>query len=194
MRTILDELLERIDPALTTEQVSGRVDNAINTFKLDDAILPRWDEFRYILTSFCCHVDNHVLRINPSRGPHPEMDWHRCSRLLTKEFGPQGEKAAFEIGRTGMEGGLYRVLKSIAMRMIEEYTGCEISARVGCFWGRLSSDEKVAVMDEYLTKYGHLLPSELTERGAARIKVNFPKVLEEHPGIIRRLRGIASLY
>ena len=53
------------------------------------------------------------------------------------------------------------------------------------------NDEKFEVMGEYISKHGHLLPSELTEGSAVRIKMNFIKVLEEHPRLIKKLRKMS---
>ncbi|MBC8218657.1 MAG: hypothetical protein H8E73_09345, partial [Planctomycetes bacterium] len=49
-------------------------------------------------------------------------------------------------------------------------------------------EQKFNVSSEYITKYGRFLPSELTEGSAARIRANFPKVLEKHPRLIQRIR------
>lgn len=43
---------------------------------------------------------------------------------------------------------------------------------------------------QYLAEYGHLVPSELTENGAAQVKMDFPKVLAEHPRMMRPLDRI----
>ena len=43
---------------------------------------------------------------------------------------------------------------------------------------------------EYLDKYGHLLPSEMTESSAARIRGGFFTVLENHPKLVQRLRRV----
>jgi hypothetical protein len=73
--------------------------------------------------------------------------------------------------------------------MVYNYAGNEISARVSHLWIQLSMEEQFQMIDEYLSKYGHLLPSELTEGSAARVKANFVKVLEEHPRLVRRMRN-----
>jgi len=190
MKTKLDRLLESIDPASTLDQVSVRVDDALNSFRVKSGIIKDWQGFRTILTDFYRHVENAILRIQPSFLPGPDFDWGRCCKLLIKEYGPNGEKAAFEIIRTGAEGGLYGVLRAIARQMIDEYAGNEIAARIGIFWEALSTDEKLAVCQEYLDKYGHLLPYEVTSGSSARVWANFLKVLEEHPGIVKRLRSI----
>ena len=190
MKTKLDRLLESIDPTRTLDQVSARVDEALNSFRVKSGIIEDWEGFRTVLTEFFRHVENVVLRIRPPFFPNPDFDWGRCCKLLLKEYGANGEKAAFEMARTGTEQGLYGVLKTVARRMVDDYAGNEIAARVSKFWETLSTDEKLAVSQEYLDKYGHLLPSELTSGSAARIRVNFPRVLEEHTSIVKNLRNI----
>jgi hypothetical protein len=74
--------------------------------------------------------------------------------------------------------------------MIQEYAGNEIRVRISHYWHSLSVDEQLAATDEYLEKYGHLLPWELTEGSAARVKADFVKALAEHSKIIKRLRNI----
>lgn len=192
METKLDRLLNSIDPVRTQDQVSSRVDEAMNSFHVESGIIHQWEDYKVVLTNFFCHVENIVLRIYPPRRAAPDTDWGRCCQLIRQEYGPNGEKAAFEMIRTGSEGGLYAVLKAVAKRMIDTYAGNEISARINRYWQHLSTDEKIAAPQEYVRKYGHLLPSELTEGSAARILVNFTKVLEEHPNLIKRMRNIGS--
>ena len=188
--TRLDRLLETIDPSKTLDQVSAHIDNAINSFEKNAGVIEDWDTFKAVLTKFFRHTENTILKIKSFNSPHPDIDLGRCIRLLIKKYGPNGEKAAFEMVRTGNQGGLYAVLKSIAEQMIDEYAGNEIRARISHYWHSLSVDEQLAATDEYLAKYGHLLPWELTEGSAARIKADFVKVLAEHPKIIKRMRNI----
>ena len=190
MKTKLDRLLESIDPDLTLDQVSARVDEALNSFRLKSGIIEDWQGFRTVLTEFFRHVENLILRIRPSFSGDTDIDWGRCCNLLRGQYGASGEKAAFEMVRTGAEGGLFGVLRSVASRMLEDYAGNEIAAKISNFWESLSTDEQLAVSQEYVDKYGHLLPSELTSGSAARVRANFLKVLEEHPRIVKRLRNI----
>ena len=188
--TKLDRLLEDIDPARTLDRVSSRADEAVNSFRMQSGIIKDWQGFRAVLTEFYRHVENVILRIPSFRSPSPDIDWGRCCQLLLKEYGPNGEKAAFEIARTGTERGFYGVLKAVARQMINQYGETEISAKISNFWESLSTDEKLAASQEYLNKYGHLLPDELTSGSAARVRANFLKVLEEHPRAMKRLRNI----
>jgi len=94
------------------------------------------------------------------------------------------------MARTGKEGGFKRVLETIAQLMIQEYATNEISSKALSFWNNLSVDEKLAVVDEYLAKYGHLLPDELKESNAVRLKAQFHQVLIQHPNMMKRLQNI----
>jgi hypothetical protein len=108
--------------------------------------------------------------------------------LLSHIYGHNGENTAFDMARTGNAGGLYAVLKAVALRMAEEYAENEIAGRIDYYWRKLTLDEQLSVADEYLEKYAHLLPPEVTEDSAARIRANFPKLLTQHPEIIRKIR------
>ena len=190
MSTKLDKILDSIDPTLTLDQVSARVDDAVNSFQVGTAAIDDWATFKAILTRFFRHVENFILQIKHFRSPNPDIDWGRCCRLLMQEFGPSGEKASFEMARTGKEGGIYAVLKAIAKRMIREYGQNEIMAKANTFWEGLTLDEKMTIPNEYLDKYGHLIPEELSEGTGVMVRANFPSVLKEHPNITSRLRNI----
>ena len=190
MASKLDQLLESIHPKRVIDEVSGRIDEAINTFSAGSSQITEWDAFRKCLVRLMQHVQAKALRLREVCETDLDFGWSLCCRLLTKKYGRNGEKAAFEMVRTGNEGGLYAVLKQIAQAMADEYSQNEIGARIYRFWDSLSTGEKLAAADEYLKKFGHLLPSELTEGSAARIRANLPKVLEEHPRLLQRIGRI----
>ena len=82
-------------------------------------------------------------------------------RLLSKEA---QRTYAFEMVRTGLEGGLRDVLGAMAEALALEYAHKEIGARVYDYWEGLSARQRLAAADEYLDRYDHLLATELTER------------------------------
>jgi len=136
------------------------------------------------------HLEAAVLHLRTMPEASLDFEWGCCVRLLDRDYGKSGQQAAFELARTGNEGGLYAVLKRLAERVIEKYGENEVSAKVGRWWNTLDVDEQLAAATEYIEKYDHLLPSELTERGGIRIKGNFIRVLEEHPRMIQRMRRV----
>ena len=189
MATKLEELLESIDPDRTSEVTFRRANEAINVFGTA-AQIDRWEDFKACMGGFCRHVEAYVLSLREPVNASPEYYWSRCVRILLKIYGINGEKAAFEMSRTGNDGGIYTVLKAIAMHIADEYAQNEIVARIYNYWQDLSVDERLAASTEYISKYGHLLPSELTEDSAGRIRANLPKVLEKHHELIKKIRRV----
>ena len=187
MDSKLDDLLESIGHQRALDLTMARADQAINSFDATAVQITDWDAFRTCLARFYQHMETTVLCLSAPMNAPLEFYWGRCVRPLLAAYGINGEKAAFEMARTGAEGGLYVVLKAIAHQMAEEYAGNEISARILTYWNSLSVDEKLAAPREYLARFGQLLPGELTEGSAARIRANFPKVLEQHPRLMRDL-------
>ena len=185
--TDLDRLLATLDPARTLDETSARADEAMNSFPMRTAIIEDWNEFQDLMTRFTLHVRKACLRLSPGYEGNAEFDWADCRQALRKEYGPSGFKAAFETARTG---GVYKVLKTVARRLSEDYGAQEVSARAHHFLNRLTAEERISMAREYLRKYGHLFPSELTEGSAARIVESFPKVLEQHPRLLQRLRRV----
>ena len=191
MPTKLEQLLAKIDPKVTLDKTSVLADNAMNTFSFGSGQIADRKEFENCLTDFFCHVDSNVLVLSKSfNSEHRNFQLGRCGVLLSHIYGHNGENMAFDMARTGKSGGLYAVLKAIALRMAEEYAENKIGALIDDYWKKLTLDEQFATPDEYLEKYGHLLPSELIEGSAVRIRANFPKVLEKHPQILQNFRRL----
>ena len=190
MTTKLRQLLESIHPTRTLDETARCADEAINTFSAASAQITDWDEFVQCVVRFGMHVDGHVLHVDRMPEMGTDYGWGHYSKVLHEAYGPSGEKAAFEMVRTGVDGGLYGVLRRFAEIQATKYADNEINGRISQFWQDLSTDEQLRAMDEYLAEYGHLISSEMTENGAARLRMGFPRVLSEHPRLMQRLGQI----
>jgi len=188
MNSPLQRLLRAIDPAQTYEQCARRSNDALNTFKMPPALITDWYRFQGCLIRFMQHLDQHLLGLPPSAPTNVQMLWSRCLEVLRSSDGKSGAMAAFECARTGNEGGLYQVLKTMARSLADEYALAQIKVQVSAFWGSLSIPAKLAATDEYLQIAGHLVPSEMAEAGAVRIRADLPKVLIEHPKLLWQLQ------
>ncbi len=135
MKTKLDKLIEQIDPSRTLNEVSSRVDEAVNRFTCSIGSINDYNRFEQVLSQFVRHVDNQVLHM-PSDFAPSSYDWAKCVRILEKEYGDQGHKVAFEMASTGIAGGLYEVLKRVAYHLAYDFAQNEISARV-IFFGMI---------------------------------------------------------
>jgi hypothetical protein len=122
MPTALDNLLMQIDPERTVEDTFSRANEAINSFDIDVAQIDEWDQFWACMVRLYRHVEHHTLRLKAPLDLEPNFYWGLCVRVLLKLYGMNGEKAAFEMARTGNEGGLYAVIKAVAMKMAETYS------------------------------------------------------------------------
>lgn len=189
MQTKLDRLLAFISPEKTIVETYNRANEAINTFQAS-ARIEKWDDFGYCMAQLLQRLDVCILRL--SRPVDSSLDYYLSwfPNILIQVYGPSGEKAAFEMARTGNEGGLYSVLKAVAMRRADEYSQNEITARVADYLANLSVDEQFDACSEYISKYGHLLPSEITETNVIRIRANFRKVLEKHPRLLLKFHSV----
>lgn len=190
--TKLEKLLSDIAPGRTIEPIGRRVDQAVNSFAFGSGRVVRFQDFTARTIQLIERIEAHILNLRrglPSASP--EMAWGRMVTVLNRAYGAEGVKTAFEISRTGVEKGYYGVCRKVGEVLAEQFAEAEIAARVWGYWNALSADEKLAAGREYVAKYGRqLLPSELRERSAARIRANLPKFLQEHPRQLHRLRQV----
>ena len=188
----LSQFLEEIDPSRTYDDLSARAQKALNALPRKPTLLEDWDEWQAHMTEVYCRVECALLGIRPAREPDPEFDWSRCAGLLDLMYGRNGFKAAFEMSRTGTEGGLRAVREAVAERMAETMAERGTAALVAEFLSQFSEspDRYLDAVREYLDKWGHLLPAEVVEKGAPRVASSFSSVLEKHPQALRSLRRV----
>lgn len=194
MATKLDKLLNYISCEKTVYETYRRANQAINTFEHKTTCPQKWNEFRTCIAEFMKHLDYHVLNMKNKPDISVPYYWSMSVRPLLKIYGINGEKTAFEIARTGNEGGLYSIYKALAMYMAEHYARNEISAKVGMFLDSLTAEQYLTTGEEYIAKYGHIIPSEMTEGNAARVRMNLAKALKEHPFVIQKIRQSGKKY
>jgi len=187
MATRLEELLESIDPSRTIDQVSAAVDDAFNSFRNNNPIRS-FDDYEEFMSRFVQHVESVVLKFGSNVPYNKDFWWARYSNLVSNRHGRDAWKMNYEKIITGKDGGLYKLLKDVAAMILDDRSGREISARVWRFWESLTNDEKLKTVDEFLQKFGRLLPSEYTGGGGAYLKANFPRVLEKYPQLLMEIR------
>ncbi len=190
MQTELDKLLSSISPEKVIIPTFNRANKAIGIVHPRSALIQNLDEFKYCMAEFLRYIDRYTLRLRGSVDVSSDYYWLLCARVLREVYGSNGDKAAFEMARTGNDGGLNSVIRSIAMHVSEGYIKMEIQAKVNAYLKSLSNDQQLAASSEYLAKHGHLLPSEMTEASAGRIRAEFRKVLEKHPWLLLKIHEV----
>lgn len=169
------------------DRIEGLADDAINNLPPLPATIEDWRKFEIFLAQIHCHVENHVLGV-AERPPDLRVDLPRARRLLHHVFEGSAPQAAFEIARTGINGGVLYLVRAMAHAFAREYADNLISLAVEAYCTERSVSELLADADEYVASYRHLLPSEIAEGSAARIHANIRNVLKQHPFVERRIR------
>ena len=180
--TILKELTE---PRYTEKRHLG-ADRAINAISVRDSV-SSFDNFMQILIEVIVLVQKHVLKVQRAVEGAEDFYLDIAFKVLKKEYGSNGEKASYEICRTGKEGGINAVIRSLAYGYADILFENEAKAKVGVIWEKLSNDKKCLVMDQYVSEFGYFWPDELIENEALRLKLNFPKTLQMHIENVRKL-------
>jgi len=188
MPTSLDALLHHIRPQRTYDEANRRADEALAGFNPPQVVITNYQQFQECLCRFGLRLDRNILRFDASTPAERYFIWSKCLTLLRRLYKGNGEKAAFEMVRTGHEGALNRVLRELAEAWADDCAENEIRRIVNVYWNGLSPERKCAAGDEYLQKYGRLLPFELIEGGAGRVRADLPKFLIQHVKTLRRLR------
>jgi len=191
--TTFNQLMETLDSRDYVQSQYSRADEAVRTFELDRTVMTGWNEFRCCMVRFRSHLDYHLLNMTRQMDFDLEYQWCRAMKLLIGVYGPNGEKTGFEITRTGNEGGLYALLNKMASYQAAQYLRKQTSCLVSHFWDSLSASQKIEAGRQYIARYGHIIPSELAEGTGTRILCQLPKLLNEHPEMIHKLRASSRL-
>jgi hypothetical protein len=187
MATTLEELIESIDPSRTIERVSSAVDEAFNSFQYNNPIRT-FEDYQGYMARFVQHVEQIVLRFNSNNPNDPDFFWARYVNLVNSGYDPGAWKWNYEKVMTGKDGGLYKILQDVAAMILKDRSGREISGRILAFWNSLNTEEKLDTIDEFLRKYGYILPTEFTEGSAAHLRMNFSRFLEQYPQFLLEMR------
>ena len=190
MTTKLESFLNDISPEETIERAQAAVSSSLNSISISSGKIDTWDEFKELMAELYCLVESNMIGLEKPRSINLSMDWGRCSDLLFKKYGHGGDQTAFDIAQSGVEGGLYAVMKYVAEALAQQFTTNWIGVRIGEFWDNLSLEERLAVPLEYLEKYRHILPQEILEKNPSLFAANFYRFLEHHPQMIKGLKNI----
>jgi len=189
----LESFLATIDPSRTYQETEQRASTAVNSFSYANGYIASHHDFESLINRFYWHCDSHILGISHVSNPDPSFTLGLALGVLRELYGQNGEVVAFEMAQSGVEGGLYRLLTDIASQRARHYNSNEISARVNAYMNALSTDERFQVASEYVQRYGHLLPAELTEgSGPSLVAMKLEQIVVNHPKALNHMRGIGQ--
>lgn len=186
MSEIIEELKNLTSPGYIEKMHVG-VDKAINAVAVSGATVGSFSQFEQIVIEVIWLVHKYELKVQKPVEGADEYYLSIGFNVLQQKYGPHGEKASFEMARTGKNGGINAVIRMLAYGYTDTLFENKAKAKIGVLWRKLNPDEMLAVMDEYVRLFGDMWPKEMTEGKALRLKVNFPKTLELHVESIKKL-------
>jgi hypothetical protein len=130
-----------------------------------------------------------------NEAPDVESSQGYAINLIKEVYHSSNAKPAFMMAKDGVEGGLYGVLRKIGEAIATKYADRQIRAEVGFFVAELSEDGEyfLDTVLEYVGKFRQILPPETLANDALAVKMNFSKVLEQHPYLVKRMRNVGRL-
>ena len=191
----LDDLLKKIDPKNTIDYFNAILDKALNSYRYSTSSIGDFDKLLKVLGDFYWYMEKKMLGLETELEQPEDMRIGFCEDILSKVYGRNYRTAVFDIAKSGVEGGLYGILKKIGEAMARKSAEHRIDIEAANFCNELMNDLKVydQTVKEYAQKYGHLLPERLIEGGAVDLKINFYEVLKNHPFLVKRMREIGKM-
>lgn len=188
MSTRLERHLQNI--VAIPERIDRYRDAALNGLPPPPALITNKEQLFSLLAQVYCHLQSTMLGIG-TQVPNWQLHLSDCLRLLHKEHGENALQTVFDIARTGAQGGVRQLIRTIADLYSHQYAEELVSMAVEAYASNRTGEEFLADAAEYVRNYRHILPVEITEGPAARIHANFKKALKQHPFVVRQLHRAA---
>ena len=180
----MDRLLWALHPDRAIHPWHRCADAALANFERPRGQITTLSAFADVVVVFYWHVLGHLLGLGAPLQLSTKAAWSAVREILQKTYGPAGHVAAFEMTRTGVNGGLPAVLRTIANKMAERASREEIHRQVTGFWNLLSTAGWLATGPLLLQRLQALLSPELAIEIAARLQADPPAFLEELPQLL----------
>jgi len=188
MKTRLDDLLETIHPSRTYDFYRRKIDDAVRTFPFESFSVDKAASCEHFITNFFACVNGSIMDGSFSESAYMAMAMFRI--VFQPRYGEYPELPIYERLIHGHEGGMNGFVQEAVDALVEHFAFIPIANRVDEFIESLSDDELSVTAEEYLSKYGQLLPAEITSQGAYRFTPFLTKFLKEHPKLLLKLRSV----
>ena len=147
------------------------------------------NDYDQFLASFYWHLYCPEMEVESNWNQHHRYIEGKAFNLLQREYGPNARIRTFDLARSGSEGGLLAILRTLRQLVLDEFFVNQTNALVDHYWRNSTNEEILADGRDYLAEYGDMLPQEMAESSGAAILANYRKVLAQHPMHIHKLRS-----
>jgi hypothetical protein len=194
MRSNLKQLLEKIDYRNLFEEDQRRVDHVLTRYRSVKNTIGNYNEFQDCLINFVSQIYSAIINVPKAFDTANRSIMYDLALTFLKSKYPRNtERTLYEIMHSGSEGGVYRILKTLAKIMSEKIYQDGIEYHVALYLNEMDFEEKEAAVKEYIKEYGSILPGNY-QRDPISIMISFDKVLQQHPIMMKRLRELQNIY
>jgi hypothetical protein len=196
MSQTLNDLLTRIDPQRSIDRLEQRVHRALATFQVPFKRIRSYQQLRLLLAYFEFRLAHWPNARSEQFPMQQAKGWYdTVYKRMRARFGEMPERTIMYIAQTGVDGGLYGVLRRLADHYVFEQSRQYIHKEVDDFWQRLSGPDQREAINQYWRRYQRfLLPNDLASPRDWRLSGNFPSVLRKHPQLVRNRRRIGKAF
>jgi hypothetical protein len=211
MSSKLEKFLEDIDPRNNYDKHAKKVNNVLNyhiSIRVNNLVNSA-DELKECLWFFIedTYFWDGILTPERHRRAGYGIHWYsKAMRLLEDVFSDDqsyqhipykdrdssndSAKIVSDMMFYGVNGGVYQVLKELAIAIIADCANEDIREAVNKFVDSLSWEESLDICKEYMSKYAYLLSESFIKNPPRNIGLLLPQILKEHPRSILRMREI----
>jgi hypothetical protein len=183
----LDKILELLDEENIAKAVSIKHDETRERYSLAKATVVNYAEF---LTEIAKYYAYHFKKTIANADLPVEIASQNALEIVQQAYASQGGlEAAYRNANVGTGGGLRTVIDSIyealKREQEEKYVNHVLTTQVN----PLDWNERVALMNQYLTKFGKYLPTGTKARSAEQIANNYGELIKLHTKVVGTIRS-----
>jgi len=186
----LENLLSAMDEVSIAQSVGILHDEARMNYSLNKNTVNDFNEFTNTISDYYnYHVGRCVVRggfLSNSEAAG------RAKEILEQEYGRQGGNLikAFNDAHDGTNGGMRIVLDIIAEKLKTESVERYIRDAFDKFVDPTSWEQKVEIIRQFLTRYGHLLASSVRVDQPERYAQNYEELIRAYVDSLKRTSSI----
>ncbi len=184
----LEELLETIDPSRTYDVFRRRFDEALRTFPFQSFRVNDWASCDLFVASLFARINTVLLQ--GASDNNLDLGLVTFRNVFRSMYGDRPERLLYERIIHGHDSGMNGFVRDAIDAAVEFCAAVPIANRVDEYIDSLSNDEYDTAARYYLAKWGHLLPSEITDRGLPRFAPLLRQFLKQHPRSVLQMRKI----
>lgn len=190
--TKLELLLKKIEYNNKWVNYEQKIEEVISKYNLKENTINTYSEYRKLLADFMKQIwsaffdnpnsinllEDHFLIIKAIEAL--KITYHKDTDLVV-----------FKIMKSGAEGGVYQILKTLTKNWITSLFNQHIELIVNKFVESLTWQERENTAKEYLNEFKDILPSNF-RNDPLQVAVSLKNILIEHPQMMKRIKEFSN--